>query len=135
MFNFQGMDKNEILALLGKLYKRQVCLASVLVVLAVVAFKPYLGGAIGGAVWSLLDTLLIVLSVMKGLDKIDIGKVRAQVFLNFIKRFVLAIAMLFVVRYFRASLLVMLLVFAVMHCGLIVNLLIFTRQHAQKKVS
>jgi len=135
MFNLQGMDKSQVVLMLVKLYKRQVYVAAVVIVVVALALKDLLPGAGAGAIWSLVDTLLIIISVIKGFEQMKPGRLRMQVFINFLKRLAVAVVMLYLVHRFHASVLVMLCVFALMHLALVVNLLIFTRRSAQKKVS
>ena len=111
MFSFQGMDKREIVVALAGLYRRQVCIAAAVIVSVALLLKPALTGVGAGIVWSLLDSLLLVISVL------------------------MALVMLYLVHRYNAGIVWMLVVFTLMHLALVVNLLIFTGRKEQKKES
>ena len=135
MFSFQGMDRSEVVAALAKLYRRQVYIAAAMVVGAALLMKPALTGVGSGAVWSLLDTLLLVISVLKGLNRMSEAELKFRVFMNFVKRLALALVMLYLVFRYNAGIVWMLIVFTLMHLAMVLNLLIFTGRKEQKKVS
>ena len=135
MFGFQGMDKREIVVALGKLYRRQVYIAAAVIVVVALLLKPALPGVGAGIVWSLLDNLLLVLSVLKGLNRMSEAELKFRVFMNFVKRLALALVMLYLVYRYNAGIVWMLIVFTLMHLALVLNLLIFTGRKEQKKVS
>ena len=128
MFSFQGMDRIEVVASLAKLYRRQVYIAAAMVVGAALLMKPALTGVGSGAVWSLLDTLLLVISVLKGLNRMSEAELKFRVFMNFVKRLTLALVMLYLVHRYNAGIVWMLIVFTLLHLTLVLNfkLLIFT---------
>ncbi len=135
MFRFQGMDKSEIVVALAKLYKRQVFIAAVVVAVVALLKKSLLPGVGSGVVWSLLDTLLFVLSILKGLNRMSEAELKFRVFMNFMKRLALALVMLYLAHRYNAGIVWMLIVFTLMHLALVFNLLIFTGRKEQKKVS
>ena len=135
MFSFQGMDRGEVVAALAKLYRRQVYIAAAMVVGVALLMKPALTGVGAGAVWSLLDNLLLVISVLKGLNRMSEAELKFRVFMNFVKRLALALVMLYLAIRYNAGIVWMLIVFTLMHLALVVNLLIFTGRKEQKKVS
>lgn len=135
MFSFQGMDKREIVVALAGLYKRQVYVAAAVIVGVALLMKPALTGVGCGIVWSLLDTLLLVISILKGFNRMSEGELRFRVFMNFVKRLALALVMLYLAIRYNAGIVWMLIVFTLMHLVLVVNLLIFTGRKEQKKVS
>ena len=135
MFSFQGMDKREVVVALARLYKRQVYVAAAVIVGVALLMKPALTGVGAGIVWSLLDTLLLVISILKGFNRMSEGELRFRVFMNFVKRLVLALVMLYLAIRYNAGIVWMLIVFTLMHLVLVVNLLIFTGRKEQKKVS
>ena len=135
MFSFQGMDKHEIVVALAGLYRRQVYIAAAVVVGVALLMKPALTGVGAGIVWSLLDTLLLVISILKGFNRMSEGELRFWVFMNFVKRLALALVMLYLAIRYNAGIVWMLIVFTLMHLVLVVNLLIFTGRKEQKKVS
>lgn len=128
MFSFQGMDRGEVVAALAKLYRRQVYIAAAMVVGAALLMKPALTGVGSGAVWSLLDNLLLVISVLKGLNRMSEAELKFRVFMNFVKRLTLALVMLYLVHRYNAGIVWMLIVFTLLHLTLVLNfkLLIFT---------
>jgi len=128
MFSFQGMDRDEVVAALAKLYRRQVYIAAAMVVGVALLMKPALTGVGSGAVWSLLDTLLLVISVLKGLNRMSEAELKFRVFMNFVKRLTLALVMLYLVHRYNAGIVWMLIVFTLLHLTLVLNfkLLIFT---------
>ena len=97
--------------------------------------KPALTGVGVGIVWSLLDSLLLVISILKGFNRMSERELKFRVFMNFVKRLVLALVMLYLVFRYNAGIVWMLVVFTLMHLALVVNLLIFTGRKEQKKVS
>ena len=135
MFSFQGMDKREIVVALAGLYKRQVYAAAAVIVGVALLLKSALTGVGCGIVWSLLDTLLLVISILKGFNRMSEGELRFRVFMNFVKRLALALVMLYLAIRYNAGIVWMLIVFTLMHLVLVVNLLIFTGRKEQKKVS
>lgn len=135
MFSFQGMDKSEIVVALGKLYRRQVYVAAAVIVVVALLLKPALPGVGAGVVWSLLDNLLLVISVLKGLNRMSEAELKFRVFMNFVKRLALALVMLYLVHRYNAGIVWMLIVFTLMHLALVVNLLIFTGRKEQRKES
>lgn len=135
MFSFQGMDKSEIVVALGKLYRRQVYVAAAVIVVVALLLKPVLPGVGAGVVWSLLDNLLLVISVLKGLNRMSEAELKFRVFMNFVKRLALALVMLYLVHRYNAGIVWMLIVFTLMHLALVLNLLIFTGRKEQKKES
>ena len=135
MFSFQGMDKREIVVALAKLYKRQVYLAAAVIVIVALLMKPALTGVGSGLVWSLLDSLLLVISILKGFNRMSEKELKFRVFMNFVKRLTLALVMLYLVYRYNAGIVWMLIVFTLMHLALVCNLLIFTGRKEQKKVS
>ena len=135
MFSFQGMDKREIVVALAGLYKRQVYAAAAVIVGVALLLKSALTGVGCGIVWSLLDTLLLVISILKGFNRMSEGELRFRVFMNFVKRLALALVMLYLAIRYNAGIVWMLVVFTLMHLVLVVNLLIFTGRKEQKKVS
>lgn len=135
MFGFQGMDKREIVVALGKLYRRQVYIAAAVIVVVALLLKPALPGVGAGVVWSLLDNLLLVISVLKGLNRMSEAELKFRVFMNFVKRLALALVMLYLVHRYNAGIVWMLVVFTLMHLALVVNLLIFTGRKEQRKES
>ena len=135
MFSFQGMDKSEIVGALAKLYRRQVYIAAAVIVIVTLLMKPALPGVGTGVVWSLLDTLLLVISILKGFNRMSEGELKFRVFMNFVKRLALALVMLYLAIRYNAGIVWMLIVFTLMHLVLVVNLLIFTGRKEQKKVS
>ena len=135
MFSFQGMDKREIVVALAGLYKRQVYAAAAVIVGVALLLKSALPGVGCGIVWSLLDTLLLVISILKGFNRMSEGELRFRVFMNFVKRLALALVMLYLAIRYNAGIVWMLVVFTLMHLVLVVNLLIFTGRKEQKKVS
>ena len=135
MFSFQGMDKREVVVALAGLYKRQVYVAAAVIVSVALLMKPALTGVGAGIVWSLLDTLLLVISILKGFNRMSEGELRFRVFMNFVKRLALALVMLYLAIRYNAGIVWMLIVFTLMHLVLVVNLLIFTGRKEQKKVS
>ena len=135
MFSFQGMDKCEIVVALGKLYRRQVYVAAAVIVVAALLLKPALPGIGAGVVWSLLDNLLLVISVLKGLNRMSEAELKFRVFMNFVKRLALALVMLYLVHRYNAGIVWMLIVFTLMHLALVLNLLIFTGRKEQRKES
>jgi hypothetical protein len=135
MFSFQGMDKREIVVALAGLYKRQVYVAAAVIVSVALLMKSALTGVGCGIVWSLLDTLLLVISILKGFNRMSEGELRFRVFMNFVKRLALALVMLYLAIRYNAGIVWMLIVFTLMHLVLVVNLLIFTGRKEQKKVS
>ena len=137
MFSFQGMDKSEIVVALAGLYKRQVYIAAAVVAGVALLLKPALAGIGFGVVWSLLDTLLFVISILKGLNRMSEKELKFRVFMNFVKRLALALVMLYLVFRNNAGIVWMLSVFALMHLAMVFNLLIFTGRNRkeEKKVS
>ena len=135
MFSFQGMDKREIVVALAGLYKRQVYAAAAVIVGVALLLKSALTGVGCGIVWSLLDNLLLVISILKGFNRMSEGELRFRVFMNFVKRLALALVMLYLAIRYNAGIVWMLIVFTLMHLVLVVNLLIFTGRKEQKKVS
>ena len=135
MFSFQGMDKREIVVALAGLYKRQVYVAAVVIVVVALLMKSALTGVGSGLVWSLLDSLLLVISILKGFNRMSEKELKFRVFMNFVKRLTLALVMLYLVYRYNAGLVWMLIVFTLMHLVLVCNLLIFTGRKEQKKVS
>ena len=135
MFSFQGMDKREIVVALAGLYKRQVYVAAAVIVSVALLMKSALTGVGCGIVWSLLDNLLLVISILKGFNRMSEGELRFRVFMNFVKRLALALVMLYLAVRYNAGIVWMLIVFTLMHLVLVVNLLIFTGRKEQKKVS
>ena len=135
MFSFQGMDKREIVVALAGLYKRQVYVAAAVIVSVALLMKSALTGVGCGIAWSLLDTLLLVISILKGFNRMSEGELRFRVFMNFVKRLALALVMLYLAIRYNAGIVWMLIVFTLMHLVLVVNLLIFTGRKEQKKVS
>ena len=135
MFSFQGMDKCEIVVALGKLYRRQVYVAAAVIVVVALLLKPALPGVGAGVVWSLLDNLLLVISVLKGLNRMSEAELKFRVFMNFVKRLALALVMLYLVHRYNAGIVWMLIVFTLMHLALVLNLLIFTGRKEQRKES
>ncbi|MBP5736453.1 MAG: hypothetical protein J6W55_03275 [Acidaminococcaceae bacterium] len=135
MFSFQGMDKSEIVVALGKLYRRQVYVAAAVIVVVALLLKPALPGVGAGVVWSLLDNLLLVISVLKGLNRMSEAELKFRVFMNFVKRLALALVMLYLVHRYNAGIVWMLIVFTLMHLALVLNLLIFTGRKEQRKES
>ena len=122
MFSFQGMDKSEIVVALGKLYRRQVYVAAAVIVVVALLLKPALPGVGAGVVWSLLDNLLLVISVLKGLNRMSEAELKFRVFMNFVKRLALALVMLYLVHRYNAGIVWMLIVFTLMHLALVLNL-------------
>ena len=135
MFSFQGMDKREIVVALAGLYKRQVYVAAAVIVSVALLMKSALTGVGCGIAWSLLDTLLLVISILKGFNRMSEGELKFRVFMNFVKRLALALVMLYLAIRYNAGIVWMLIVFTLMHLVLVVNLLIFTGRKEQKKVS
>ena len=135
MFSFQGMDKSEIVVALGKLYRRQVYVAAAVIAVVALLLKPALPGVGAGVVWSLLDNLLLVISVLKGLNRMSEAELKFRVFMNFVKRLALALVMLYLVHRYNAGIVWMLIVFTLMHLALVLNLLIFTGRKEQRKES
>ena len=135
MFSFQGMDKREIVVALAGLYKRQVYVAAAVIVSVALLMKSALTGVGCGIVWSLLDNLLLVISILKGFNRMSEGELKFRVFMNFVKRLALALVMLYLAIRYNAGIVWMLIVFTLMHLVLVVNLLIFTGRKEQKKVS
>ena len=135
MFSFQGMDKREIVVALAGLYKRQVYAAAAVIVGVALLLKSALTGVGCGIVWSLLDNLLLVISILKGFNRMSEGELKFRVFMNFMKRLALALVMLYLAIRYNAGIVWMLIVFTLMHLVLVVNLLIFTGRKEQKKVS
>ena len=135
MFGFQGMDKREIVVALGKLYRRQVYVAAAVIVVAALLLKPALPGVGAGIAWSLLDNLLLVISVLKGLNRMSEAELKFRVFMNFVKRLALALVMLYLVHRYNSGIGWMLIVFTLMHLALVLNLLIFTGRKEQRKES
>jgi len=135
MFSFQGMDKREIVVALAGLYRRQVYAAAAVIVSVALLLKSALTGVGCGIVWSLLDTLLLVISILKGFNRMSEGELRFRVFMNFVKRLALALVMLYLAIRYNAGIVWMLIVFTLMHLVLVVNLLIFTGRKEQKKVN
>ena len=135
MFSFQGMDKREIVVALAGLYKRQVYAAAAVIVGVALLLKSALTGVGCGIVWRLLDTLLLVISILKGFNRMSEGELRFRVFMNFVKRLALALVMLYLAIRYNAGIVWMLIVFTLMHLVLVVNLLIFTGRKEQKKVN
>ena len=135
MFSFQGMDKSEIVVALAKLYRRQVYIAAAVIVVVALLMKSALTGVGSGIVWSLLDSLLLVISILKGFNRMSEKELKFRVFMNFVKRLVLALVMLYLVFRYNAGIVWMLVVFTLMHLALVVNLLIFTGRKEQKKES
>ena len=135
MFSFQGMDKREIVVALAGLYRRQVYVAAAVIVSVALLLKSALTGVGCGIVWSLLDNLLLVISILKGFNRMSEGELRFRVFMNFVKRLALALVMLYLAIRYNAGIVWMLIVFTLMHLVLVVNLLIFTGRKEQKKVS
>ena len=135
MFSFQGMDKREIVVALAGLYKRQVYVAAVVIVVVALLMKSALTGVGSGLVWSLLDSLLLVISILKGFNRMSEKELKFRVFMNFVKRLTLALVMLYLVYRYNAGIVWMLIVFTLMHLVLVCNLLIFTGRKEQKKVS
>ena len=129
------MDKREIVVALAKLYKRQVYLAAAVIVIVALLMKPALTGVGSGLVWSLLDSLLLVISILKGFNRMSEKELKFRVFMNFVKRLTLALVMLYLVYRYNAGIVWMLIVFTLMHLALVCNLLIFTGRKEQKKVS
>ena len=123
MFSFQGMDKREIVVALAGLYRRQVYIAAAVVVSVALLMKPALTGVGVGIVWSLLDSLLLVISILKGFNRMSERELKFRVFMNFVKRLVLALVMLYLVFRYNAGIVWMLVVFTLMHLALVVNLL------------
>ncbi len=123
-----GNGRSEVVAALAKLYRRQVYIAAAMVVGAALLMKPALTGVGSGAVWSLLDTLLLVISVLKGLNRMSEAELKFRVFMNFVKRLTLALVMLYLVHRYNAGIVWMLIVFTLLHLTLVLNfkLLIFT---------
>ena len=130
MFSFQGMDKREIVVALAGLYRRQVYIAAAVIVSVTLLMKSALPGVGAGIVWSLLDSLLLVISILKGFNRMSEKELKFRVFMNFVKRLALAL-----VHRYNAGIVWMLVVFTLMHLALVVNLLIFTGRKEQKKVS
>ncbi len=128
MFSFQGMDRSEVVAALAKLYRRQVYIAAAMVVGVALLMKPALTGVGSGVVWSLLDNLLLVISVLKGLNRMSEAELKFRVFMKFVKRLTLALVMLYLVHRYNAGIVWMLIVFTLLHLTLVLNfkLLIFT---------
>ena len=135
MVSFQGMDRSEIVAALAKLYRRQVYIAAAVIAVVALLAKPALAGAGAGVAWSLLDTLLLVISVLKGLNRMSEAELKFRVFMNFVKRLALALVMLYLVFRYNAGIVWMLIVFTLMHLAMVLNLLIFTGRKEQKKIS
>ena len=135
MFSFQGMDKREIVVALAGLYRRQVYVAAAVIVSVALLLKSALTGVGCGIVWSLLDNLLLVISILKGFNRMSEGELKFRVFMNFMKRLALALVMLYLAIRYNAGIVWMLIVFTLMHLVLVVNLLIFTGRKEQKKVS
>lgn len=135
MFSFQGMDKREIVVALAGLYRRQVYAAAAVIVSVALLLKSALTGVVCGIVWSLLDNLLLVISILKGFNRMSEGELKFRVFMNFMKRLALALVMLYLAIRYNAGIVWMLIVFTLMHLVLVVNLLIFTGRKEQKKVS
>ena len=135
MVSFQGMDRSEIVVALVGLYRRQVYIAAAVIAVVVLLAKPALAGVGAGVVWSLLDTLLLVISVLKGLNRMSEAELKFRVFMNFVKRLALALVMLYLVFRYNAGIVWMLIVFTLMHLAMVLNLLIFTGRKEQKKVS
>ena len=135
MFSFQGMDKREIVVALAGLYRRQVYAAAAVIVGVALLLKSALTGVGCGIVWSLLDNLLLVISILKGFNRMSEGELKFRVFMNFMKRLALALVMLYLAIRYNAGIVWMLIVFTLMHLVLVVNLLIFTGRKEQKKVS
>ena len=135
MFSFQGMDKSEIVGALAKLYRRQVYIAAAVIVIVTLLMKPALPGVGTGVVWSLLDTLILVISALKGLNRMSEKELKFRVFMNFVKRLVLALVMLYLVRRYNVGIAWMLIVFTLMHLALIFDFVIFTGRKEQKEVS
>ena len=61
MFSFQGMDRREIVVALAGLYRRQVYIAAAVIVSVTLLMKSALPGVGAGIVWSLLDSLALVM--------------------------------------------------------------------------
>ena len=118
MFSFQGMDKREIVVALAGLYRRQVCIAAAVIVSVALLLKPALTGVGAGIVWSLLDSLLLVISVLKGFNRMSEQELKFRVFMNFVKRLALALVMLYLVHRYNAGIVWMLVVFTLMHLAL-----------------
>ena len=135
MFSFQGMDKREIVVALAGLYRRQVYAAAAVIVSVALLLKSALTGVVCGIVWSLLDNLLLVISILKGFNRMSEGELKFRVFMNFMKRLALALVMLYLAIRYNAGIVWMLIVFTLMHLVLVVNLLIFTGRKEPKKVS
>ena len=135
MVSFQGMDRSEIVVALARLYRRQVYIAAAVIAVVVLLAKSALAGVGAGVVWSLLDTLLLVISVLKGLNRMSEAELKFRVFMNFVKRLALALVMLYLVFRYNAGIVWMLIVFTLMHLAMVLNLLIFTGRKEQKKVS
>ncbi|MBR2183077.1 MAG: hypothetical protein IJ858_06610, partial [Acidaminococcaceae bacterium] len=93
MFSFQGMDKREIVVALAGLYKRQVYVAAVVIVVVALLMKSALTGVGSGVAWSLLDNLLLVTSALKGLNRMSEKELKSRTVKNFVKRLVLALVM------------------------------------------
>ncbi|MBO5587404.1 MAG: hypothetical protein J5899_01625 [Acidaminococcaceae bacterium] len=129
------MDRSEIVVALARLYRRQVYIAAAVIAVVVLLAKSALAGVGAGVVWSLLDTLLLVISVLKGLNRMSEAELKFRVFMNFVKRLALALVMLYLVFRYNAGIVWMLIVFTLMHLAMVLNLLIFTGRKEQKKVS
>ena len=71
MFSFQGMDRREIVVALAGLYRRQVYIAAAVIVSVTLLMKSALPGVGAGIVWSLLDSLLLVISILKGFNRMS----------------------------------------------------------------
>ena len=108
MFSFQGMDKREIVVALAGLYRRQVYIAAAVIVSVALLMKPALTGVGVGIVWSLLDSLLLVISILKGFNRMSERELKFRVFMNFVKRLVLALVMLYLVFRYNAGIVWML---------------------------
>ena len=117
MFSFQGMDRREIVVALAGLYRRQVYIAAAVIVSVTLLMKSALPGVGAGIVWSLLDSLLLVISILKGFNRMSEKELK------------------FRVHRYNAGIVWMLVVFTLMHLALVVNLLIFTGRKEQKKES
>ena len=135
MFSFQGMDRREIVVALAGLYRRQVYIAAAVIVVVALLMKSALTGVGSGIVWSLLDSLLLVISILKGFNRMSEKELKFRVFMNFVRRLALALVMLYLVHRYNAGIVWMLVVFTLMHLALVVNLLIFTGRKEQKKES
>ena len=131
MFSFQGMDKREIVVALAGLYRRQVYIAAAVIVSVALLMKPALTGVGVGIVWSLLDSLLLVISILKGFNRMSERELKFRVFMNFVKRLVLALVMLYLVVRYNADIGWVVVVFLLMQLDLLVMLFILMGRDEQ----